>query len=313
MKLYVSENIAINGREMHKSSSGLPVFACFCLAISMFMVGANIAIGKLVILELPVFLFAALRFLIASIVLLPGMFRLSFRQGLNFYAWRGLFLQSFFGCFLFSIFMLYGVRYTTAMSAGVITSALPSLIALLAWVWLRERTHGRGIVAIIFAVTGIAVLNLQDAAFFGTMTVLGNALVLGAVLAEAIFAVFSRHLSLTVHPWSMAFGVNVVGFILFMPLAIPQAISFNWAGPSVELWGWVMFYSITASVLSFLFWYRGISQVPANVAGLFTGVMPISAALVGFGVLSEILSFGQLLGMALVIVAILLGASQKAI
>ena len=111
----------------------------------------------------------------------------------------------------------------------------------------------------------------------------------------------------------MAFGVNVVGFILFMPLAIPQAINFNWAGPSTELWGWVVFYSITASVLSFLFWYRGISQVPANVAGLFTGVMPISAALVGFGVLSEVLSFGQLLGMALVIVAILLGASQKAI
>ena len=78
---------------MHKSASGLPVFACFCLAISMFMVGANIAIGKLVILELPVFLFAVLRFFIASVVLLPGMFRSSFRQGLNFYAWRGLFIQ----------------------------------------------------------------------------------------------------------------------------------------------------------------------------------------------------------------------------
>jgi len=275
------------------------------------MVGANIAIGKLVVLELPVFLFAALRFLTASMVLLPGMFRLSFRQGLNLQAWRGLFLQSFFGCFLFSVLMLYGVIYTTAMSAGVITSALPSLIAILAWLWLRERTGGRGVIAIVFAVAGIAVLNLQDAAFSGKITILGNVLILGAVLAEAIFAVFSRRLSLTVHPWSMAFGVNIVAFLLFAPFAIPQAINFNWAGPSAELWCWVVFYSITASVLSFLFWYRGISQVPANVAGLFTGVMPVSAALIGFLILGEVLSFGQVLGMAMVIAAILLGASKK--
>jgi len=167
------------------------------------------------------------------------------------------------------------------------------------------------VIAIVFAVAGIAVLNLQDAAFSGKITILGNVLILGAVLAEAIFAVFSRRLSLTVHPWSMAFGVNIVAFLLFAPFAIPQAINFNWAGPSAELWCWVVFYSITASVLSFLFWYRGISQVPANVAGLFTGVMPVSAALIGFLILGEVLSFGQVLGMAMVIAAILLGASKK--
>lgn len=49
---------------------------------------------------------------------------------------------------------------------------------------------------------------------------LGNALVLGAVLAEALFAVFSRRLSLSVHPWGMAFGVNLVGALLFLPLGM---------------------------------------------------------------------------------------------
>lgn len=295
---------------MHNDSSRVPLFAYLCLGLSMCMVGSNIGIGKLIVTELPVFLFAAMRFLIASIVLLPGMFRPSFRQGLDRPAWRGLFLQSFFGCFLFSLLMLYGVIYTTATSAGIITSALPSLIALLAWLWLRERLSRHAIVAVVFAAVGIAVLNLQDAGLSGKSNVLGNLLVLGAVLAEALFAVFSRRLSLTVHPWSMAFGVNIVGFFLFAPLAVVQAMNFAWAGHGWELWGWVVFYSLTASVLSFLLWYRGVSQVPANIAGLFTGLMPLSAALVGFLVLGELLSFGHLVGMGMVIMAILLGAKR---
>lgn len=296
---------------MQQEVSKTPIIAYICLALSMCMVGSNIGIGKIVVAELPVFLFAALRFSIATLILAPGMLKPSFRQGLNTSSWGGLFMQSFFGCFLFSLFMLYGVIYTSATSAGIITSALPSVIALLAWLWLRERVDGRGAIAIALAVLGISLLNLQDASSSGKSSMLGNALVLGAVLAEALFAVFSRRLSLSVHPWSMAFGVNLVGALLFLPLAIPQAIAFDWSAPDAELWYWVLFYSITASVLSFLLWYRGISEVPASVAGLFTGVMPVSAALIGMLVLGELLSAGHLVGMGLVIASILFGAKAK--
>lgn len=298
-------------RIMRHKTSRAPIIAYLCLALSMCMVGSNIGVGKIVVADLPVFLFAALRFAIATIILSPGMLKTSFRQGLNKASWGGLFMQSFFGCFLFSVFMLYGVIYTSATSAGVITSALPSIIALLAWIWIRERVDSRGAIAIVFAVLGIALLNLQDASASGKSSMLGNALVLGAVLAEAIFAVFSRRLSLTVHPWSMAFGVNLVGALLFLPLAIPQAIAFDWNAADAEIWYWVLLYSITASVLSFLLWYRGISEVPANVAGLFTGVMPVSAALIGFFVLGELLSAGHLIGMLLVIASIVFGAKAK--
>lgn len=293
---------------MRMDKVAAPFTAYVCLALSMCMVGGNIGIGKLVLSQMPVFLFAAVRFLIAIVVLLPGLLRPAFRQGLNKEAGRGLFLQSFFGCFLFSLFMLYGVTFTSAISAGIITSALPSLIALLACVMLREKISRYGLFAIGFAAFGIALLNLQDVGASGSSSVIGNLLVFGAVLSEALFAIYSRRLSMTVHPWSMAFGVNVVGFLLFAPLAIPQALVFDWGAPSSQLWYWVLFYSVTASVLSFLLWYRGVSQVPANVAGLFTGLMPVSAAVLGVLVLGERLSWGHGVGMAMVIAAILLGA-----
>jgi len=283
----------------------------------MSMVGANIAVGKIILEDIPVFAFAAMRFLIAFIVLLPGMAEKRWRQGLSGAgwgaAWRGLFVQSFFGCFLFSIFMLYGVTQTSATSAGIITSALPSIIILLAWIGLGERITPRGAVMVLLAMAGIATLNLQGVVAGGSNGVLGNALVMGAVLSEALFAVMSRHISLRVHPWGMAFAVNLFGLILFVPLAIPQVLALDWFMLDMTVWGWLFFYAITASVLSFLLWYQGISAVSASVAGLFTGVIPLSAALVGAIFLGERLTLVQGLGMALVLMAIALGAWQERI
>lgn len=285
----------------------MPLVALACLALSMLMVGGNIAIGKAVLADFPVFLFAFLRFLIACLVLVPGMLSASVRRGLDHGAAHGLFLQSFFGCFLFSLFMLYGVTLTSATSAGIITSATPCLIALLAWLWLREQVDRRSALAIALAVGGIALLNLLEADG-GRDSLLGNLLVLGAVLAEALFAIYSRRLSLRLHPWAMAFGVNLVGLLLFLPLALPQLLAFDWHGPAPATWGLLMLYAITASVLSFLLWYRGIREVPANIAGLFTGLMPVSAALVAVFGLGESFALSHALGMSLVLGAILLGA-----
>jgi drug/metabolite transporter (DMT)-like permease len=293
-------------------SSIRPLAAYFCLGLSMFIVGSNIGIGKLILQELPVFLFAALRFFIASVVLAAGMFRTSAWRGFNGTTGRGLFLQSFFGCFLFSLFMLYGVKHTSSANAGIITSVLPSLIALLAWIWLREQIGRRSFAAIGLAVSGIALINLYDASALDVGRVLGNALVLGAVLSEALFAVFSRRLSLSVPPWSMAFWVNVFGLVLFLPFAIPQALSFDWGTMGPTLWAWVLLYSLTASVLSFLLWYKGISQVPANVAGLFTGLIPVSAMIIGFSVLGESPTLSQLAGMVLVLLSLVVGTRLRA-
>lgn len=285
-------------------------FAFACLALSMLLVGVNIAIGKLILAEVPVYLFAALRFLIESLVLLPGMFIAKVRRGLDRRACGGLFLQAFFGCFLFSLCMLHGVLLTSATSAGIITSATPSVIALLAWLWLREHIGAPQLLAIALAVAGIAALNLLEHSQAGGGSVAGNLLVLGAVLAEALFAVFSRRLALSVRPWAMAFGVNLAGLLLFLPLALPEALAFGWSAPGVGTWAWLLFYALSASVLSFLLWYRGISRVPASIAGLFTGLMPVSSALAGVFLMGERFSVGHALGMALVLAALLLGTRR---
>ena len=54
-----------------------------------------------------------------------------------------------------------------------------------------------------------------------------------------------------------------------------------------RLAGLLVFHSLTASVLCLLLWYAGLRRVPAGVAGVFTALLPASAAVVAVAVLGE--------------------------
>src|SRR5690606_5701928 len=109
------------------------------------------------------------------------------------------FLESFLGNFLFSVFMLFGVSLTSAVSAGVIMAAIPATVALLSRLFLREPISGRTWTAIACAALGIGLLGIakpaHGAAEGGGMAWLGNLLVFGAVLCEAAYAVIGKALT----------------------------------------------------------------------------------------------------------------------
>jgi drug/metabolite transporter (DMT)-like permease len=56
----------------------------------------------------------------------------------------------------------------------------------------------------------------------------------------------------------------------------------------------LVFYAMAASVWTVWLWMTGLKTVPAAQAGVFTVLLPISAALVGVAVLGEPLSASQL-------------------
>lgn len=104
----------------------------------------------------------------------------------------------------------------------------------------------------------------------------------------------------------MAAMVNLFGFILFVPFSIHQIITIN-LRISPIIWVLIIYYSFTASVLSFILWYRGITKVSANIAGLFTVFMPVSSAFIGVIFLHENLTINHVIGIVLSITAIFIG------
>jgi len=136
-------------------------FAYLCLALSMALVGSYVALSKPLAAVLPVFLLAWMRFGIGGIAMLHWLRKPVDEPPLAPQTRRLLFLQSFLGNFLFTICMIYGVSLTDAVTAGVTLAAIPAAVAVMGWLFLRERVAPRTWAAVVCAVAGIQNKSIQ--------------------------------------------------------------------------------------------------------------------------------------------------------
>ncbi|MDM0040677.1 DMT family transporter [Variovorax sp. J22G21] len=283
-----------------------------CLALSMSLVGSYVALSKPLVATFPVLLLAWLRFGIAALAM-PHWLKRPADEPAMTPRTRGLvFLESFLGNFMFSVCMLFGVSMTSAVSAGVVMASIPAVVAVMSWLFLRERITVRIAAAIGCAALGIGVLALVPAHTTapGTPRVvmpwLGNLLVFCAVLCEAAYAVIGKSLTGRMGPKRISSLINLWGFVLSTPFGIWFALQFDFGAVHGGIWLLLVVYAMAASIWTVWLWMTGLHHVPAAQAGVFTVMLPVSAALVGVLVLGEPLSGMQVLAFALALLGVVL-------
>ncbi len=284
----------------------------------MALVGSYVALSKPLVAVFPVFLLAWLRFAIGGLAMPHWLRKPAFEPPLSRQTRWLLFLESFLGNFLFSVLMLYGVSLTSAVSAGVIMASIPAMVACLSFVFLRERIGVRVWGGVACAAVGIALFSLSKAKLIGqaepadtadsTLKTrwIGDLLVFGAVICEAAYAVIGKKLTAALGAKRIASIVNLVGFALMTPFGIVAAIGFDFQAVTSGLWLLLLFYALAASIWTVWLWMTGLRQVPAAQAGVFTVMLPISAAAVGVLALGETLSITQLLAFGIALLGVLL-------
>ena len=278
-----------------------------CLAGSMALVGSYVGLSKVLVLVFPVFLLAFLRFGIAAIAMVGWVKRGATEPRLDTHDRKLLFLESFFGNFLFSICMLFGVSMSSALAAGVILAGIPAAVALLSRVFLHERIPLRTVLGIGCAVGGIALVSFaKNTESANHSSLLGNLLLIAAVLCEAIYVVIGKKLTGNVSPKRISALINLWGLALIAPVGIWQALRFDFGTVAAASWWLLGFYSIAASMITVWLWMTGLKHVPASKAGIFTVLLPISAAAVGVLFLGERFSAPQAAAFALALVGVLL-------
>jgi drug/metabolite transporter (DMT)-like permease len=287
-----------------------------CLALSMSLVGSYVALSKPLAAAIPVFLLAWMRFGIGGLAMVHWLRKPATEPPLSRQTKRLLFLESFLGNFLFSICMLFGVSMTSAVSAGVIMAAIPAVVAVLSWMFLRERIQPRVWAAVALAALGIGLLALAKPHADATIRApalpwLGNLLVFGAVLCEASYAVIGKKLTGAVGPKRITSLINLWGFALVTPLGAWQALQFDFGTVQAGTWLLLLFYSLAASVWTVWLWMTGLKAVPASQGGVFTVMLPVSAALVGVLVLGESLSGLQLAAFVVALAGVVLATAPS--
>jgi len=287
------------------------------LALAMATVGASAVLGKRMVEEIPVGIASALRFGLASLVLVPllvwgfgGWPRLGRRDV------AVLFVQSGFGVFGFTLCWLYGLRLTSAGEGGIVASTAPAMIALVSFLLLGERPTGGRTVGVVLAVGGVAAMTVAGqmtgaGVSRGPNPLLGNGLILLATVGEALFVVLGKRSGLRVSAPAIATWVTLFGFGLFLPLALIEVPGFDPGAVSGGAWLAVVLYALGPTVLGYLLLYRGLATVPAGAAGLFTGLVPVTAVALAALLLREPVGWTHGVGIAAVLTAIAVGVGRR--
>jgi drug/metabolite transporter (DMT)-like permease len=293
-------------------------FAFACLALSMSLVGSYVGLSKQLVLVFPIFLLAWLRFGMGGLAMAHWLRKPADEIPMTAQTKKLVFLESFLGNFLFSICMLYGVSLTSAVAAGVIMASIPACVAIMSFLFLRERVSPRVWAAVVCAVAGIALVSLskyeqtieyipgRDAQNTAKNALLGNLLIFGAVVCEAAYAVIGKKLTGVLGSKRITALINLWGFALVTPLGLWQALSFDFSSVAASSWLLLLFYSLAASVWTVWLWMTGLKTVPASQAGVFTVMLPIAAAAVGVLLLGERMSSLQLVAFGIALVGVLL-------
>jgi drug/metabolite transporter (DMT)-like permease len=144
------------------------------------------------------------------------------------------------------------------------------------------------------------------AAAAGGGSLLGYALLLGAVLCEASYVVIGKRLTGNVSPRRISALINLWGLALVTPFGLWQAWSFDFAAVRPATWTLLLFYALAASMVTVWLWMMGLRHVPSSRAGVFTVLLPVSAALVGVLVLDEGFGVAHVAAFALAMAGLLL-------
>jgi len=276
------------------------------LALSMALVGANVAVAKLLAEALPIALIAFLRCALAVAVLWPLARWLDGAVRVPVAVKRNLFLQAVFGTAIYNAGLLAGLRLTSALEGGLVLATLPAVVALGSFLWLRERLSARQWVAAGLAGLGMAALTLARLeGAGGVSSALGNLLVFVGVCGEAIYVLLAKRIAGAVPVFTASLWMQAFSALVLLPFAAPGFGAVAALADSALL-GLLVFHSLTASVLCLLLWFAGLKRVPGAVAGVFTIFLPATAAVTAVLFLGERFGLVHAAGFVLMVTSLLL-------
>src|SRR5690606_4870084 len=125
-------------------------------------------------------------------------------------------------------------------------------------------------------------------------------------LCEAAYAVIGKKLTGVLGPKRITSLINLWGLALVTPFGVHAALRFDFGSVAPGVWLLLVFYALAASSWSVWLWMTGLKVVPAAQAGVFTVMLPLSAALVGVLFLGESLGGVQLLAFIAALAGLLL-------
>lgn len=232
--------------------------------------------------------FAALRFAIAALLLLPAV---ALREGRWLPRTRsdvlgvgagGVFIVGLNGVLLF-----VGQQYTTSGAAAVVYSLLPLLVTVLAVVALPGETITRTeAFGVLVGFAGVVLVVNPDPSS-PSSGALGQLLVAGSALSSAVGSVLLRRLQLDLPDLPLTAWAMALGAVLVAPVSLALGESYSLAAVTPTAVLSVLYVGVAGTAVGFPAYFALIDRVGAVRANLISYAVPVVATVTGVALLGE--------------------------
>lgn len=180
--------------------------------------------------------------------------------------------------------------------AGTVLSAQPLIVVFLGSFLLSRPAQPSAIIAALVGMGGVALLVLTPSA---ALDAIGVAAGLAGATSMALGSILAHRWRPPVSPLTFTAWQLTAGGLLLLPVAllvgqsIPVPTAFNLLG--------LIWLGLIGAAFTYALWFRGIGRLPPAIASSLLFLSPLTAVLLGWGLLEQALTLLQIAGIALVI------------
>lgn len=288
---------------MTKRKYLIPILA---LSIAEIAWGINTVFIKMGLQSIPPSIFITIRFLLASLIIIP--FAFTHWKPLKKKEWFLLLLASIFNITLNALAMNIGLTKTSAINAAVILMLEPIVLFMLSAAYLKEGLNLKTFIGIIVALIGsLIIIGKPGQAGTDHMAAMsGNLLIVIAVFCSVIGILICKPIAKKVGSYQMTFMLTFPGIIPVALYSITQIHTWNVKETSKQsvygLFGSV----VTIIIANFLFYYA-LRYKKAESIGVYQYLSPIATFVAAWFLLGEYPNGKFIFGTALVFLGVYVG------
>lgn len=266
--------------------------------------GVNFAVVKVVLTAVSPLAFNAVRHVIASIfmlgvLLLRGGVGRPVREDVPRIIYLGI-----LGVVAYQMAFVFGLDRTRAGNAALMLALVPVFLLIFE---RRSSTNSRAAWGgVALSVLGVALVSGSTIGLEGTETLVGDLLMIGAAAVWASYTyragpLIERYGPIRTTAWTL--WVGALGLLL---AGLPSVAKQPWSQLGAGVVAAILFSSIFAIGVAYLFWYRGVQVLGGTRTAVFSNLTPVVALLTGAFFLGERLTVFSVVGAACVLAGVML-------
>ena len=208
----------------------------------------------------------------------------------------------------------YGIQFTSSAFAGTIIAVIPVMGVISDVIIMKAAVSKKQIICALTSVAGVALTTLGAEGM--KSSVAGTAILMAAVVAGALFYVFSKkageHFN-TLERTYVMFGTGSAVYVCFALILcagdyerlIADVITMP------EFWGCIIYLAVASSVAAFIALNYGSSHVSVSEASIFANLTTVISIIAGVAVLHETFTLQQIAGAAVIIASVYISSADQ--